>query len=254
MTYSGPHRSPRARPYRSPAPRVRTRRRHSNRGPNPWIIVGSVLGGVFVIGLVIVLVMTTTKSSDSPEMTDLFAERNATSEKNQPVGNVTPFIPIPGGVREPNRGFISANSGRIQNDIRAMNEASVRGDFSLTMDYTYPELLEFMGGRRRAESALRTIYTRMRFSSMKIESLTFPQPPRFYETNDRYYAVVPVTIFFNLQGRRIRSRRHHLAIQEKGTATWKYIDGSGTKPELLKHLLPDLPSQITFPKASEEFL
>ena len=266
MARPGPERSFSTRPYRGEGRRVRPGRGRRRRGPNPWIIVGSILGGVVLLGLLIALVVSTSEPPASNANESSPADENSASGdkipslfplptgRAQPAENATPPSAIPGGVREPASEFIQANLNRVRADVRAINQAAAEGNMSMVLDYTSPKLIEYMGGRARAELALSTVYLNMRSVNLRFESLSFPEPPRFLETNENYYAIVPVKSIMTANGQRIEIFRYQLGILKKGTLAWKYIDGSGTNKRLLRTLVPDLPPDVEFPKIPERRL
>ncbi len=98
-----------------------------------------------------------------------------------------------------------------------------------------------MGGETTAKSALKTLLSQFQSHNMKLESIAFPDPPVFLETDDNRFVILRTKNIISVNEHRIESLQFQFGVQRKGTATWKYVDGSELDNQKVRSLFPDFP-------------
>ena len=144
----------------------------------------------------------------------------------------------------------------VQEDVRKMNGAVYQADVSTVLDYTHPKIIDMLGGRSQAESALKAAFSQIQVQDMKLESLTFPAAPDFLQTGGTRFVIVPTKTILSISGQQVESLNYQFGVQvqENGTAKWKFIDGSRINKENVRSLFTDFPSDYQFPETDQKLL
>ncbi|MCG8598492.1 MAG: hypothetical protein MI785_29550 [Kiloniellales bacterium] len=136
----------------------------------------------------------------------------------------------------------------VQQDVRALTEATFGGDVETTLGFTHPTGLKDAGGREAARKALVQLQEEFSSSGMKVESLSFPSPPDFLETEARRFAIVPTLTILSMAGLRLEVLGFHIGVLEPDAKGWTYVDGARVNGSNVRDFFPDFPGGYTFPK------
>jgi len=140
----------------------------------------------------------------------------------------------------------SQDAPAVQRDVRRANDALYSGDVDTLLLYTHPRIIELMGGEQRARETLKESLKIV--SEMRVEKLSFPDAPRFFEGQDNLFVFVPTLTIINLKGQRIESLNFQLGIKKQGQGNWGYVEGSRVNDSNVRSMFPDFPPGIEFPK------
>ncbi|HEV7282136.1 MAG TPA: hypothetical protein VGN57_18175 [Pirellulaceae bacterium] len=134
----------------------------------------------------------------------------------------------------------------VQADVRRRIEASHAGDVDTLMRTTSKSLKQKTG----EEDARRITLERtemIRGLNLEIESIEFPEPPKFAQAPDRLFVLVPsaTVVKSRNDGRRVRMDECSTAVLKRGASGFEYVDG-GLPLEQLRELYPDLPDNYRY--------
>lgn len=136
---------------------------------------------------------------------------------------------------------------QVQRDVERIVLGLYRGDVDEVMSYTHPAVLEGLGGTEAAKRALMDAAAQLQARGMKVESLTFPQPPEFFDGGGRRFVYVPTLTIISAGGRRVESLNFQLGVLERNAPGWKYLEGSRMTSQLVQKLFPGYPAERPFP-------
>ncbi|HEY1786424.1 MAG TPA: hypothetical protein VGG30_12770 [Pirellulales bacterium] len=136
----------------------------------------------------------------------------------------------------------------VQADARKLQNAFLDGDSATFIEFTYPKLIEEMGGAEQAKTEVDDAMAKLQSAGMAIESMTFPEPPTFFSSATQDFVFVPTLATFVVKGQRIESLNFLLGVKPRHASKWTYIDGSQVNDENTKNWLPDFPPGQTHPK------
>jgi len=142
----------------------------------------------------------------------------------------------------------------VQADARKMLGALYRSDANTLISYTYPPILAAMGGEPKVREGLEGMFTQLRASGLKLESLKFPRSPDFVACSSNDYVIVHTESVVSATGMKARSVNFQYGIRPKGSKRWTYVEGSRLTTQMLDTFFPDFPSGYEFPKVSRERL
>ena len=136
----------------------------------------------------------------------------------------------------------------VQQDVKTLTEATFGGDVETTLGFTHPTGLKDAGGRDAARKALLQLQEEFRSGGVKVESLSFPSPPEFLETEARRFAIVPTLTILSMAGLRLEVLGFHIGVLEPDAKGWTYVDGARIKWQNVRDVFPEFPADYTFPK------
>jgi hypothetical protein len=142
-------------------------------------------------------------------------------------------------------GFAGAQTDAIRKGALRCATSLQRGVYETFVKLTYPNLVEFFGGREKMIAITKAL---MKANGLKVISLHAGQPSQPVSSNQKLFSVVPTITTMSGLGERIRQKPFLLAISTDSGSTWTLLDGSGLTPELRAKILPDLPSALALPR------
>ena len=160
--------------------------------------------------------------------------------------SATTHAPKLGHAKAPAAGT-SAEIATVQREVEGIIRGLYRCDIDLVMASTYPNVIRVMGGPEVARRQLEAIVAQVKKSGMTLESFSFPEPPTFFTKGTTRYVFVPTLSVVAVNGKRFESRNFQLGVLETGATRWTFIEGSRLKPENVHQLIPDFPSERSFP-------
>lgn len=145
-------------------------------------------------------------------------------------------------------------SKRVQEDVRKCQAAVYSADVDVVLSFSHPKILELMGGIEKAKETLTKTLNKLKESEMKVESLEFPEPPRFFDSKSNHFVIISTHTIISSKGQKAESLNFQLGIKAIGENKWTYIEGSRLNNENVKQLFPDFPDNYEFPKCTRKKL
>ena len=140
---------------------------------------------------------------------------------------------------------------------RRFAEASDGANVTVLADYTYPALIEMMGGRAAFMEASATALSELKNAGLTLESSTFGAISKTYVDGRRRICFLPQQLVFALRGQRLKSIGFLIAVHDpQAAAPWTFLDSNGLRnnPALLWEFFPGLPKNVQLPPVRRERL
>lgn len=132
----------------------------------------------------------------------------------------------------------------LNGDLEAMSSAFLDEKYEVIADYTYPKILEMMGGKEAMVKATQSTMSQMKSQGFTFLEINFKDPSPFYENNgDKQCALTQVLVIVTPEGK-IQSESTLLAISKDEGETWKFLDSSGMPKTYLDSFYPNLHPDI----------
>lgn len=143
----------------------------------------------------------------------------------------------------------SKHTASVQKDVEWLLRATYDGDAEALLRHTHPKVIELLGGVENARPVLEASLAVVQKLDMKLLSLTFPEPPRFFKGDSSLVVFVPTLIRLSARdGRTFESLNFQAGSLEKGESGWKYVEGSRLHPSNIAIFFPELPPNTEMPK------
>jgi hypothetical protein len=128
-------------------------------------------------------------------------------------------------------------------------QATIKGEYDKVADFTYPKVVEMMGGREKMISVMKTAFKEMKAKGFETRSVKVGDPSPLVAGNTEVYTIVPFTLEMKVPGGSAIGKSFLLGISADKGKTWTFVDGSGISTEKKKKkLLPHLPEELKLPK------
>jgi hypothetical protein len=135
--------------------------------------------------------------------------------------------------------------------LESMSSAFLNEDYKAMADYTYPKILEMMGGKEAMIEATESTMSQMKSQGFTFLDIVFKEPSKLYEKNGDTQCVVTQVLVMETPQGKIQSESTLLAISEDEGENWVFIDSSGMPRASLESLYPNLHPDIEI-KASKK--
>jgi len=143
---------------------------------------------------------------------------------------------------------VSDETKVVQADIRKLSTAVYKADIDTVLKYTHPKIKKILGGEAKAKKTLDSQLKKFKSLGMKQVLFKFPAPPRFVDTSENHYVVIPTYTVMEVKGQRVESLNFQFGVKPIKGSAWTYIEGSRLNKKTLPALFPDFPDDFELPK------
>jgi hypothetical protein len=137
-------------------------------------------------------------------------------------------------------------------EIKAKAEESsssfISGDYQKMVDLTYPKVVELMGGREKMISSVEQQMKEMKAQGVEFTSTSVEVPKEVVAADSQFFAIVPYTLKMKTSEGILTQQSYLLAISNKDSIKWTFIDVTGVDEAQLKTIVPGVIGRLTFPK------
>lgn len=136
---------------------------------------------------------------------------------------------------------------RIRKGAEENSAALAAGDYDRVVDFTYPKVVEMIGGRKKMIEILRRLAEDMKSHGTAILGADVSEPKEVVASGSKRFAIIPTVVRMKVPEGTLRSKGFLLGISADEGKTWTFIDGAGITKEKLALVLPEFPPQLTLP-------
>ena len=141
----------------------------------------------------------------------------------------------------------SALKQTLKEDASKMGAAFLAGDYKTFAKYTYPRIVEIMGGATNMAEALTKTTANMKAQGVSFSKITFDEPSAIVKSGSELQATIPQHIELKLTQGRLVNTSTLIAISTDNGKNWTFVDTSNKDMATLHKALPNLNSSITIP-------
>ncbi|MBS1748195.1 MAG: hypothetical protein JST21_18705 [Bacteroidetes bacterium] len=139
-------------------------------------------------------------------------------------------------------------SQSLKQDANKMSAAFLASDYTTFAKYTYPAILQMMGGTNNMSEVLSKTTANMKAQGMSFSNITFGEPSAIVKSGNELQCTIPQHTEIKLSaGGRIIATSTLIAISTDNGKSWTFIDTSNKDMATLHKALPNLSSAITIP-------
>ena len=137
------------------------------------------------------------------------------------------------------------NYGNLQIQAGKISQAGVNGEFNIVVDYTYPIIVEKLGGRERMISFLQNDFAQMKADGFELVSVEVGQAKQIEEIDGQLFAILPTTMIIKSPQGKARGESSIIGISNDTGINWKFI--SAINQERFKKVFPKVAEKIQIP-------
>jgi hypothetical protein len=142
------------------------------------------------------------------------------------------------------------DTAKIKRSAEIVVKATLIGDFKTVAMYTYPKVVEAMGGTNKMIELMDKTIAEMKSQGVIIKAGEIGQPGVILNTGVRLYSVIPEKIIIEVNGKRFYSTSSLLAISSNKGIDWYFIDAGNLSDEKVRQIFPDTRDKLIIPKLS----
>jgi hypothetical protein len=136
---------------------------------------------------------------------------------------------------------------RLQAQAEESGRAFLEGNYERLADYTYPKLVELIGGREKLLEVVRKEVEEMKAEGFAPLSSVPSAPTQVLRVGGQTYAVLPLKFKMRAPDQIYVSDSFMIAVSDDDGKNWKFLSGASVGEAQLKILLPDAAGKLRLP-------
>ncbi len=136
---------------------------------------------------------------------------------------------------------------RMRKEAQMCADALVDQDWGTIVKYTYPMIVEGIGGKMKMIQAIKQGSIQMKSDGVSVEKVIIGEPVERKKINNTIYALIPQELTMKVPGGLLHSDSHLIGISKDEGGSWYFLDTAKLNEQNLKILLPDLSGQMKIP-------
>jgi len=134
-----------------------------------------------------------------------------------------------------------------QQEANIMGQAFLKEDYQTFARYTYPALLNAMGGERRMAATLMQTVNDMQAKGMSFSSIVVDSPSKIVKCGNELQCTIQQHTTIKLVNGRAVATSTLIAISKDGGKNWLFVDTSNKDVATMRKALPNLSTAIIIP-------
>lgn len=153
--------------------------------------------------------------------------------------------------------FISTSSAQSKNidysnvikaKAEEMGQSLLNKDFEKLVEFTYPKLIEFIGGKQKMIESLKKVINEMNANGVDFIKISFENPTEIIVENNELQSILPQRIEMKMPNGRLISNSSLIAISKDNGVNWFFIDASSKTIQTLKSTFSNLSEKLKLPE------
>jgi len=135
------------------------------------------------------------------------------------------------------------------------SSATVNGDMSTVLDFTFPGVLELMGGKEAALTTVNEAMAGMKQGGMSFQSSEVTGLVGFAQEEDEYRCIIENKVVIDSPEQQIKSTSYMLGIYSQEAKQWYFMEAAQLKNEALREMvIPGFKTSLVIPDDVREFV
>lgn len=140
------------------------------------------------------------------------------------------------------------HSVKIKEEAEMMSQFLLKKDYNSFIKFTYPKIIEMMGGKEKMVEKLSKELKKMNDEGFDFLSMTFGNPSEIININKELQCTLPQNIEMKVPGGRLVSESTLIGISNNGGKNWYFIDTSGKDIQTMKRSFSNLSEKLFIPQ------
>lgn len=143
--------------------------------------------------------------------------------------------------------FTQDDSKRIKEQAELTASALLQGDYETLIKFTYPKIVEMVGGKESMISLIKKGKIEMNQQGISFDEVTIGDPSNIVKAGDEIHCLVPQKIFMKVPKGKMKTGTHLLAVSKDNGNHWFFIDTVNLTMENIKNVLPNYNTELQLP-------
>lgn len=150
--------------------------------------------------------------------------------------------------------FSQTSNDNLNKQLSEMKNSFLKGNYDSFANYTYPILVEMMGGKSNFVKVTKNSMDQIKTGGYNIKDIKFKKPSNFVTKKDELQCSLIQEILLETPKGKILAEYTLIAISEDKGNNWTFLDTSGkSKSEMLEYF-PNLSSELIIIDKTQKFI
>lgn len=151
-------------------------------------------------------------------------------------------------------GYAQTKNNNLNSQLGEMKKFFLAGDYENFADYTYPKVIEMMGGKSNMVKATEQVMDKMKNDGFLFTDLNFKNPSEFLKKGNELQCSLTQIIVMKTPRGKMESEYTLIGISSDSGQNWTFIDTSGKDKETMLKYFPNLHSEIVIKSKKQKLI
>jgi hypothetical protein len=142
-------------------------------------------------------------------------------------------------------------STRIKEQAETMGQFILKSDYKSFAKFTYPKVLELMGGEKKMIELMENESKEMESEGYRFLKITIGEPSKIITIGNELQCTLPETIEMKVPNGKLVIKSTLIAISIDKGKNWYFVDTSDNNMLTLKKTLPNLSGELVIPEKQQ---
>jgi hypothetical protein len=147
--------------------------------------------------------------------------------------------------------FGQVDNNVIKQQAELTANALLNDDYETIIRFTYPKVIELVGGRDKMISLIKNGKIEMGKEGISFDKVTIGEPSKTVIAGDEIHCFVPQTVYMKVPNGKLKSATHLLAVSRDNGTNWFFIDAVSLNKDNIKIVLPNYNFDLILPTKKE---
>ncbi len=144
-----------------------------------------------------------------------------------------------------------AQNNNIKKQAEQMGAALLAQDYLGFVEFTYPKVLEQMGGKQKMATSIAQQMKGMQDGGILLESISYDPPATPIKEGKELQTTITQKMVLKLQQGRILAKSTIIAISPDNGNRWYFVDAGERDNATVRQTLPNISKSLVIPKPSQ---
>ncbi len=132
-----------------------------------------------------------------------------------------------------------------------MAEATISGNYQALAKFTYPKIVEIMGGQEQMAEIIEKEIQQLENQGITLVSVKLGTPEKVYKAANELHCLVPQTIVLKLNAGNMAQESFLLAVSQDAGKNWYFVDTAQLTNDSARQLFPAFNQDLKIPAPKE---
>lgn len=138
----------------------------------------------------------------------------------------------------------------IKEKVEIMGQSFLQKDFHTFVEFTYPTVVEMMGGKQKIAEAIAQGIEAMEAEGNSFVEISFGEPSEMIIEKEELQCTISQALQLKVPGGKFMIQSTLIAISIDHGRNWHFIDTSDKDIQMIKSMLPSLSERLVIPPLS----
>ncbi len=142
----------------------------------------------------------------------------------------------------------------LNTQLENMRSAFMEKDFAIVADYTYPKVLEMMGGKENMIEVSAASIAKMESQNFIVKSISYEKPSEFLKHNGDLQCAITQIMVMSTPNGNVQNKTVLIAISKDEGENWVFLDTSGMPRASVEDFYENLHPELNLDRGGKKML